>query len=190
MDAHPQNSARPKPALRTVLITIGAVGVLAVGVWRLWPTSVDCARLVDRGFLPVAEERDHRFLAKVKADTASCRGGAKAVALRGSPWVDWQNYYGAGDGRSRSMLDVQNTIGVLGALTDLEYQRIELIRFNLWDNNQTFSQYVLGRDGAPGAAGDAPAGHPSQLQGRVPPRRRAAVRRRADPIPHAHGNLQ
>ena len=152
MDAHPQSPTRSKRTLRTALVVIGAVGVLAMGVWRLWPTSVDCASLVDRGFLPVAEERDHRFLGKVKEDTASCRGGAKAVALRGSPWVDWQNYYGTGDGSSRSMLDVQNTIGVLGALSDLEYQRIELIRFNLWDNNKTFSQYVLGRDGVPGAS--------------------------------------
>src|SRR5262249_51839772 len=33
-----------------------------------------------------------------------------------------------------------------------EYQRIELIRFNLFDNNGTYPQYVRGRDGAAGVS--------------------------------------
>jgi hypothetical protein len=151
MAANPQSPIQPKSKSFKVLLAVAALIVVgAVGVWLFWPQSQDCLALVDRGFLPVAKERFHRFLGKVAKDTANCRGGEKAVALRSSPWVDWQNYYGAGDATSKSPLDLQNKIGVLGALTDLEYQRIELIRFNLWDNNRTFSQYTLGRGEAPG----------------------------------------
>src|SRR5262249_29204240 len=39
--------------------------------------------------------------------------------------------------------------GVDGALVDLEYQRIEMIKFNLFENN-TFEDYLKGRDGIPG----------------------------------------
>jgi len=39
----------------------------------------------------------------------------------------------------------------LGALTDLEYQRMELIQFNLFDNNKTYETYVTGSGGLPGA---------------------------------------
>ena len=42
--------------------------------------------------------------------------------------------------------------GIDGALIDLEYQRIELIRFNLFDNSGTYREYVRGRDGIPGPA--------------------------------------
>jgi hypothetical protein len=39
---------------------------------------------------------------------------------------------------------------VSGALLDLEYQRIELIKFNLFDNNGTYQTYVTGRAGVGG----------------------------------------
>src|SRR5581483_9442967 len=42
--------------------------------------------------------------------------------------------------------------GIDGALLDLEYQRIELIKFNLFDNNGTYTDYVSGRNGVPGPA--------------------------------------
>ena len=42
--------------------------------------------------------------------------------------------------------------GVTGALTDLEYQRIGLIKFNLFDNSGTYQSYVNGRGGVGGAA--------------------------------------
>ena len=41
------------------------------------------------------------------------------------------------------MID-RNKRGVDGALMDLEYQRMELIKFNLFDN-KTYEQYVTGR---------------------------------------------
>ena len=40
-----------------------------------------------------------------------------------------------------SMLDVRDQRGIAGALIDLEYQRMELIKFNLFDN-KTFAQYA------------------------------------------------
>ena len=43
----------------------------------------------------------------------------------------------------RHLLD-RNTRGIDGALMDLEYQRMELIKFNLFDN-RTYEQYVTGR---------------------------------------------
>ncbi len=39
------------------------------------------------------------------------------------------------------MLDVRDQRGIAGALIDLEYQRMELIKFNLFDN-KTFAQYA------------------------------------------------
>ena len=52
-------------------------------------------------------------------------------------------------------------------MLDLEYQRIELIKFNLFDNDGTYKDYLLGRDGIAGSAlkvWDAmrlPKGHPN-----------------------------
>ena len=37
--------------------------------------------------------------------------------------------------------------GVAGALLDLELQRVELIKFNLFDNSGTYAEYVQGRNG-------------------------------------------
>ena len=82
------------------------------------------------------------------------------------PWVDWSNYWGNGDATSktdkpdrgitllgRHLLD-RNTRGLDGALLDLEYQRMELIKFNLFDN-LTYETYVKGgRDN--GKAVDGP----------------------------------
>ena len=120
---------------------------------------VACAKVWLRGFRPVAEERMERFLGKVQEETARCRGGEKAVASRGSPWVDWPSYWATGDGKSKageSILPLRhlsrNGQGVDGALLDLEYQRIELIKFNLLDNSGSYKTYVQGRDGIAGAA--------------------------------------
>ncbi len=130
-----------------------------------------CARLVKGGFRPIAKDRDARFLGKVQEDTARCRGGQQAVALRQTPWVDWGNYWATGDSgtlaRDVEFLDHldRNGRGIDGALIDLEYQRVELIKFNLFDN-LTYADYVSGRDGIDGPALDTwpelrlPPGHP------------------------------
>src|SRR5262249_33677419 len=101
---------------------------------------------------PIATVRDQRFEGKVHRSTAQCRGGDVATRFLSKPWVDWSNYYGAGDGASKAELNTKNFHGVGGALIDLEYQRVELIKFNLVDNAGSFEQYVKGRSGVEGAA--------------------------------------
>lgn len=115
-----------------------------------------CAELVDAGFRPIGETRDQRFQGKVQEFTALCRGGDRALVYRHTPWLDWPNYWATGDRATQAadFLDSErfrwrrlgpNMRGVDGALIDLEYQRVELIRFNLFDN-YTWEDYVKGRN--------------------------------------------
>ena len=112
-----------------------------------------CVRMTEKGLRPIAEQQSKRFLGKVTEDTANCRGGDKALAYRDSVWVDWANYWAAGDASSlaeglEAITELgkhlkPNGRGVDGALMDLEYQRMELIRFNLYDN-KTYESYING----------------------------------------------
>ena len=133
----------------------------------------DCLTYVKRGVRDVAESREHRFLGKVRKETAGCRGGEKAIAGRSEPWIDWQNYFATGGPDSKHPTSKgmghlsPNGLGVDGALLDLEYQRVELVKFNLLDNNGTYEEYTLGRGKTDGAAIKTwtemrlPADHPS-----------------------------
>ena len=119
----------------------------------------NCGQMINSGIRPIAGTRERRFQGKVENSTAVCRGGDLAVQFRATPWVDWANYWGAGDATSKAPEFVKQANhlgptgrGVDGALLDLEYQRIELIKFNLFDNNKTYRQYVTGRKGVPGPA--------------------------------------
>src|SRR5262245_24031807 len=115
-----------------------------------------CAKAALDGFRQIAPARDVRFEGKVSEANALCRGGQRALQFRGTPWVDWSNYWGTSDGSSipkdfiSSKLVAQR--GVAGALLDLEYQRVELIKFNLFDNSGTYEQFISGRDGVAGQA--------------------------------------
>lgn len=124
-------------------------------------STKDCAEmLLHRDIQTVAQTREQRFLGKVPATTARCLGGPHAESLREGPWLDWPNYWAAGDCRSKAparlLTDVKvlgpNAQGINGALYELELQRIELIKFNLFDNNKTYESYVTGRDGEAGPA--------------------------------------
>ena len=117
----------------------------------------ECVEMVAGGLRPLASARDERFNGKVGEDVARCRGGSKAAEFRKTPYVDWANYWAAGD--AGTMLPGTSAVGshlsangrgVDGALLDLEYQRMELIKFNLFDNNGTYDAFVNGRDGKPG----------------------------------------
>ncbi|HEX5607706.1 MAG TPA: oxygenase, partial [Candidatus Binatia bacterium] len=118
--------------MRGVGLIAGLILVVsACGIQRY--DLADCTTYVAAGFRKIADERAQRFLGKVQEDTARCRGGDRAVAFRSMPWVDWQNYWAAGDSATKasgpSGADVHvspNGRGVDGALLDLEYQRIEL----------------------------------------------------------------
>ncbi|MCA9737974.1 MAG: oxygenase, partial [Gemmatimonadetes bacterium] len=164
---------------RPVLGATAVTAALGLGVLAAFPSSraevlslASCAALASEGFRPVATGATDRFTGKVQDITARCRGGRNAVAHRDAPWVDWSNYWGAGDSASLgpgSPLRLLSPArrGVDGALLDLEYQRIELIRNNLYDNGGTFDDYVRGRDGTPGRALDRwpelrlPPSHPA-----------------------------
>ncbi|MBZ5724858.1 MAG: hypothetical protein LAP87_07655 [Acidobacteriia bacterium] len=61
-----------------------------------------CDELLRSGFRPIATSRNRRFNGKVQPFTALCRGGDGALQFRATPWVDWGNYWGAGDARSRA----------------------------------------------------------------------------------------
>lgn len=119
-----------------------------------------CARLIKDGPRPVADERQDRFLGKVEKDTALCRGGQKTASYLDTPWVDWSNYWAAGDASSKKEGPEARTLigdhikpngrGIDGSLMDLEYQRIELIKFNLFDN-YTYETFIKGIGGKPGS---------------------------------------
>jgi hypothetical protein len=119
--------------------------------------ALACARVAAGGLRPVADDRSERFLGKVNPDSARCRGGERAVQSHDSPYVDWAGYFAAGDAESlapgtavESAHVATNARGIDGALLDLEYQRVELLKFNLFDNSGTYRQYVEGRDGVAG----------------------------------------
>ena len=118
------------------------------------------------GPLPIPTTRDQRFQGKVRESTARCRGGDPATTFLSAPWVDWSNYHGAGDATSFS-LEAQKFRGVGGALLDIEYERVELIKFNLFDSAGTYEQYVKGRPPIEGPALKSwpemrlPPGHPN-----------------------------
>jgi hypothetical protein len=129
------------------------------------PDLVSCGTELD--VRPFATSRDQRFLGKVQPATARCRGGNAAVARRDLPWVDWGNYWSTGNEGSKSWWATKNLRGVNGALIDLEYERVELIRFNLFDNMGTYPDYVRGRGSVEGPALKQwpemrlPPGHPN-----------------------------
>lgn len=111
-----------------------------------------CALVLAGGFRPIADEPAERFTGKVRHGyTARCRGGAGAVEQRNSPYPDWSNYWGTGDETSLmpGSAGVNGHVfdsgrGIDGALIDLEYFRIELLKFNLHDNSGTYKTYVEG----------------------------------------------
>jgi hypothetical protein len=116
-----------------------------------------CAQMVVEQvrLLNIPDARAPRFQGKVPEATALCRGGDRALQFRGTPWVDWGNYWGTGDLTSLPTGFISKKLpeqrGVTGALLDLELQRVELIKFNLFDNSGTYTQYVQGRNGVNGA---------------------------------------
>jgi hypothetical protein len=149
---------RPFRSPAVAVLATALTSALALASCASKRDTVDaCLAMALRGLRPVGEERSQRFLGKVREDTAQCRGGERAVAWRGVPWLDWQSYWATGDAGSRAPESGTSHLGangrgIDGALLDLEYQRIELIKFNLFDSTGTYSDYVRGRDGVAGRA--------------------------------------
>jgi Animal haem peroxidase len=115
-----------------------------------------CAQAVLAGIRPIAAARDVRFEGKVTETNALCRGGYQSEQFRLTPWVDWQQYWGTGDMTSlpSGFLNTKGPDfrGVNGALIDLEFQRVELIKFNLFDNTGTYQDFINGRSSTNGPA--------------------------------------
>ncbi len=117
-----------------------------------------CAQMVvdQLHMLKISDDRSQRFQGKLSEATVLCRGGEQALQFRGTPWVDWSNYWGTGDLSSLPKGFISTKLptnrGVTGALLDLELQRVELIKFNLFDNSGTYKDYVLGESGTSGPA--------------------------------------
>jgi hypothetical protein len=126
----------------------GVVFVTTVVGYAAFPPGdvPSCFELARQGFRPIADDRAERFQGKVQDYTGRCRGPDVVQELSSTPWVDWANYWGTADEASKSRWSLiprlgRNGRGIDGALLDLEYQRIELIKFNLFDNH-TFEDYV------------------------------------------------
>src|SRR6516164_5836222 len=64
--------------------------------------AIACAEDMTGGLRPLAQDRLDRFLGKGTRPHVRCNGGNAAVAGMSGPWVDWRNYWGAGDASSRS----------------------------------------------------------------------------------------
>jgi hypothetical protein len=118
-----------------------------------------CAAMVSGGLRPIATQADERFNGKVGEAVARCRGGDQAAEYRNTPFVDWSNYHATGDAATLQpgATGVGGHLspdgrGIDGALLDLEYQRMELVKFNLYDNNGTYADFRNGRDGVDGPA--------------------------------------
>ena len=137
------------------IVAAGALALIAGGTaiyFNLRPDEAAiayaCAEMIGEGLPRVADDVKQRFLGKVSKAKARCRGGERAVAHMAAPWVDWSNYWGVGDAssisdrfRPSSRIFNRAKWGVEGALFDLQYQRMELIKFNLFDN-LTYKQYA------------------------------------------------
>ncbi len=150
--------------MKNITLLLSLLFILIIGLSGCTDsTNVElqaCAELVKKGFREIAEDRSERFLGKVSKDAALCRGGERPVNYRHTPWVDWSNYWATGDATTRKEGSEARTLigehlkpdgrGIDGSLIDLEYQRIELIKFNLFDN-YTFESYVKGVGDTPGA---------------------------------------
>ncbi|MEX2643085.1 MAG: peroxidase family protein, partial [Acetobacterales bacterium] len=141
------------------ILLVGSAGCESVPEDRaVVDACLEVARdLARNGLRDIADERSKRFLGKVEEYRARCRGGEFAVSQMDTPWVDWQNYWATGDASSRSdrrdtggRITNRNQRGIDGALIDLEYQRMELIKFNLFDNNGTYEAYVSGKEDGSG----------------------------------------
>ena len=115
-----------------------------------------CVDALFAGIRPIAATRELRFQGNVIQANDLCRGGERTLQFRLTPWVDWTNYWGTGDVASlpTGMLSNKGPAfrGVTGALIDLEFERIELIKFNLFDNSGTYQDFISGRGGVGGPA--------------------------------------
>ena len=138
-------------------VVIALTGLLLLGGCDALESETSCLSVLMQGDIQrVAKTRERRFLGKITGKRAHCLGGDHAVVLSQNPWMDWPNFWGTGDSLSLSSSPLAgsffgpNERGINSALYELELQRIELIKFNLFDNSGTYQAYITGREGKAG----------------------------------------
>lgn len=137
---------------KATIATLVIAGV-ALSVPASDPDIIACGTALTEGIRPIAQDRADRFLGKVLPSRTTCRGGELAYSQSDTPWTDWGNYWSTRGEDSLSTDDSwlsflggylsKDDRGMLGSLIDLEYQRVELLKFNLFDN-ETRQTYVEG----------------------------------------------
>jgi hypothetical protein len=146
-------------AVAGVLITVGCSGnQVMFNTSHESETAIiqacGAAQIEFFGELKTPDMRAKRYTGKASESEVMCRGGIQAMQFRGTPWVDWGNYWGTGGLESLPntpvISELRRNRGVTGAIFDLERQRIALIKFNLFDNSGTYPDYVNGVNGRAG----------------------------------------
>ena len=133
--------------------------------WRRWKPASGWRRPASARSPPTVNAASS---ARCSRRPQSAAAGRKRWPGSASPGWNWSNYRGAGDAGSKfpgilwsGGLGSPTSRGVHGALMDLEYERMELIKFNLFDNCGTYrvrgGARRRGRAVAQGVASDAPA---------------------------------
>lgn len=94
----------PYSRIRIVLLCVIASFLPLIGCNEWKSEQLSCLEVLMQGNVQqVAKIREQRFLGKIPSKRAHCLGGDHAVALNGTPWFDWPNYWAAGDKTSLSM---------------------------------------------------------------------------------------
>ena len=131
---------RPFRSPAVAVLATALTSALALASCASKRDTVDaCLAMVLGGFAPWARSAPSGSSARSARTPHSAGAASGRSAWRGVPWLDWQSYWATGDAgaarpnRWTSHLGA-NGRGIDGALLDLEYQRIELIKFNLFDN--------------------------------------------------------
>ncbi len=126
-------------------------GIILIKILVTDPYIINCGYILTDGPRPIAQNREQRYLAKVSEKPAKCRGGNRVQAYSQTPWVDWTHYWGAAG--QQSLSDVKmwflsllspDERGINGAIIDLEYQRVELLKFNLF-NSMPLASHIDGK---------------------------------------------
>ncbi|MEZ4744061.1 MAG: peroxidase family protein [Bdellovibrionota bacterium] len=109
------------------------------------------SKVLERTGAKVSKTREGRFLGKVTESQAKRRGGEQALKRNKTPWIDWGAYYGSRDVKDegkdqRGFANIVSgaTSGHYGSLLDLEVQRVELLKFNMYDTNGEYDDYRSG----------------------------------------------
>ena len=141
----------PVLTILAVLILLTIVIMLTAPLWRTEyaRSMVSCPRMVFDDYLSVSTRREHRFLGKVREDRALSVVAIKPLITATPPGRIGQITGAQGTPtpwaptRPTGRILSPTERGITGALMDLEFQRIGLIKYNLFDN-YTYKGFLEG----------------------------------------------